>query len=337
MDKEKNIKLPIVEGYEFDDDDFKPVPREKRQADSVMDPVTPLWKNVVRTYCSNKLAVVALIIFIAVLLFGFIGPMFMPYEYDQVIRGAKFLSPSLEHPFGTDRLGRDLLVRSMYGVRISLIVGLLTTVMVLIIGTIYGAISGYVGGIADVIMMRIVEIIESVPIQLIILLMTVSLNEPISTLFDKLPDNFVTEMGAGMICILIAFALLYWTGLARIVRGCVMQLKNEEYVSAAISMGATGGSVTMSHLIPNSISQIVVNCTYLIKNAIFCEAFLSFIGMGVSVPMASLGTMINDARSDMMLYPFVMIFPVILIFLITWSLYVIGDGIRDALDPKMQQ
>ena len=337
MDKEKNIKIPVIDGYHFEADDFEPVPKQKRQADGVMDPVIPLWKNVVRTYGHNKLAVVALIVFIAVLLFGFIGPLFMPYEYDEVIKGAKYLSPSAQHLFGTDRLGRDLLVRSMYGVRISLIVGLTTTVMVLIIGTVYGAISGYVGGMADVILMRIVEIIESVPIQLIILLMTVSLNEPISILFDKLPDNFITEMGSGMVCILIAFAFLYWTGMARIVRGSVMQLKNEEYVSAAISMGATGRAVTMSHLIPNSMSQIVVNCTQLIKNAIFCEAFLSFIGMGVSVPMASLGTMINDARSDMMMYPFIMIFPVILIFLITWSLYVIGDGIRDALDPKMQQ
>lgn len=337
MNEDKKVKLPVIDGYTFADDDFDPVPEKLRQPEAVMDPVIPLWKNVIRTYTRNRLAVVALIIFIAVLLFGFIGPVFMPYAYDEVIKGAKFLSPSLSHLFGTDRLGRDLLVRTMYGVRISLLVGLTTTVMVLIIGTIYGAVSGYVGGMVDVVLMRIVEIIESVPIQLIILLMTVSLNAPIKALFEKMPDSFITEMGSGMICILIAFAFLYWTGMARIVRGSVMQLKNEEYVSAAISMGATGRRVTMSHLIPNSISQIVVNCTQLIKNAIFCEAFLSFIGMGVSVPMASLGTMINDARSDMMMYPFIMLFPVILIFLITWSLYVIGDGIRDALDPKMQQ
>lgn len=301
------------------------------------DEQTSLWRRMAGVFFSNKVAVVALVLFVAVALFGFVGPLFVDATYDQVFRGEEKLAPCAEHWFGTDSLGRDLFVRCMYGVRISLLVGIVTAVAVLVIGTAYGAISAWCGGKVDLVMMRIVEIIDSLPIQLVILLMAVSLKAPIEALFEGLPDSFFTQMGSGMACILIAFSCLYWTGMARIVRGSVFQLKNEGYAMAASSMGAKGPRVVWSHLLPNSMDVIIVNVTQTIRGAIFSEAFLSFIGMGVSVPMASLGTLINNARTDMMLYPYQMIEPVILILLITWSLYIIGDAVQDALDPRMQQ
>ena len=187
----------------------------------------------------------------------------------------------------------------------------------------------------DLVLMRIVEIVDSLPAQLVVLLMAITLKSPIDTLFEGLPDSFITQAGSGMFCILIAFSLLYWTGLARIVRSSVLQLKNEGYAMSARSMGAKGPSVVWHHLLPNSLSLIVVEVTQLVKDAIFSEAFLSFIGMGVSVPMASLGTLINNARTNMLLYPYEMIEPTILIFVITWSLYVIADALEDAFDPRM--
>ncbi|MBS5450614.1 MAG: ABC transporter permease [Coriobacteriia bacterium] len=328
---------PSAPGIDLAAGDFAPIaPGAAAQPESP-DAQQALWRRMAAVFFSNKIAVVALVLFVAVALFGFVGPLFTDVSYDQVFRGEEKLAPCAAHPFGTDSMGRDLLVRCMYGVRISLLVGIVTAVAVLVIGTAYGAVSAWCGGKVDLVMMRLVEIIESLPAQLVVLLMAISLKAPIDNLFDQLPPSFFTQMGSGMVCILIAFSLLYWTGMARIVRGSIFQLKNEGYAMAARSMGAKGPRVVWSHLLPNSMDVIIVNVTQSIRGAIFAEAFLSFIGMGVSVPMASLGTLINNARTDMMLYPYQMIEPVILIFVITWALYVIGDAVQDALDPRMQQ
>ncbi len=322
-------------GMTFEPGDFDsapPIDTEKLDAENVT-----LSKRIAEVFFSNKLAVFALIVFIAVMIFGFIGPLFVDASYDQVFRGEERLAPCATHIFGTDRMGRDMLVRCMYAVRISMIVGFITAFAVLVIGLLYGSIAAWFGGRVDMVMMRIVEVIDSLPLQLVVLLMAVSLKEPITALFDSLPDSFITEMGSGMVCILIALSLFGWTGMARMVRGTILQLKNESYALAARSMGASGNSVVWSHLIPNSMDIIIVQTVGAIRGGIFSEAFLSFIGMGVSVPMASLGTLINSARTDMMLYPYLMVEPVVLIFLITWSLYVVSDALQDALDPRMQQ
>ncbi len=295
----------------------------------------PIWKRRLAVYTSNKVALVATVLLLAVVLFGFVGPLFVDASYDQVFRGEEKLAPCAAHVFGTDEMGRDLLVRCMYGVRISMSVGLITAVAVLVVGCLYGSIAGWCGGKVDLVLMRIVEIIDSLPAQLVVLIMAISLKAPIDSLFEGMPDGFFKQAGSGMFCILVAFALLYWTGLARIVRGSIFQLKNEGYAMAAQSMGAKGPLIVWSHLLPNSSPLIIVEMAQLVRDAIFSEAFLSFIGMGVSVPMASLGTLINSARDNMMLYPYEMIEPAVLIFLITWSLFVIGDALEDALDPRM--
>lgn len=333
--QEVSMDLPkTVAGVKIGEHDFDPAPPTEDSGAELL-AEEPLWKRRLAVFVSNKVAVVAVVVFVAVCLFGFIGPLFVDAEYDEVFRGEEKLAPCAEHWFGTDTMGRDMLVRCMYGTRISLMVGFVTALAVLVIGCAYGAIAGYCGGKVDMVLMRIVEIINSLPGQLVVLIMTITLKEPIESLFEVLPESFITEAGSGMVCILIAFALLYWTDLARIVRGSVLQLKNEGYSMAAQSMGAKGPSVVWSHLLPNTMPLIIVELTTLIKDSIFSEAFLSFIGMGVSVPMASLGTLINSARTTMMLYPYLMIEPAVLIFLITWSLYVIGDAIEDAFDPHM--
>lgn len=322
-------------GIELGPHDFDPVPLEGDAAAEVAQDAEPIWKRRLRVFCSNRVAIVALVILVAITLFGFVGPLFVDASYDQLFRGEEKLAPCAEHLFGTDEMGRDMLVRCMYGVRISLLVGFITAAAVLVIGCAYGAVAGWCGGKVDMVLMRIVEIVDSLPAQLVVMLMAISLKTPIDALFESMPESFITKAGSGMFCILLAFALLYWTGLARIIRGSILQLKNEGYAMAAQSMGAHGPSVVWNHLLPNSISLILVELTGLVKGAIFAEAFLSFIGMGVSVPMASLGTLINSARTNMVLYPYLMIEPVVLIFGITWSLYVIGDALGDAFDPRM--
>lgn len=314
--------------------DFDPAPAAE-DASAEVPQESSVWRRRLAVFASNKVALVAVALLVLVTLFGFLGPLFVDASYDQVFRGEEKLAPCAAHLFGTDEMGRDMLVRCMYGVRISLSVGVITAAAVLVIGCAYGAVAGYCGGKVDMVLMRIVEIIESLPAQLVVMLMAISLKAPIDALFERLPQSFLTEAGSGMFCILAAFVLLYWTGLARIVRGSVLQLKNEGYAMAARSMGAKGPSVVWHHLLPNSLSLIVVQVTQLIKDAIFTEAFLSFIGMGVSVPMASLGTLINNARPTMVLYPYLIVEPVVLIFMITWSLYAIGDALEDAFDPKM--
>lgn len=336
MDTKTNAFKPsVVAGIELGADAFEPVPLGEDLAASIAGDNEPIWRRRLRAFCANKVAVVALVLLVAVALFGFVGPLFQTASYDQVFRGEEKLAPCAAHLLGTDEMGRDMLVRCMYGVRISLLVGFITAATVLVLGCAYGAIAGYYGGKVDMVLMRIVEIVESLPAQLIVLLMAITLKSPIDALFEGLPQSFITQAGSGMFCILVAFTLLYWTGLARIVRGSVLQLKSEGYSMAARSMGAKGPSVVWNHLLPNSLSLIVVEVTQLVKDGIFSEAFLSFIGMGVSVPMASLGTLINSARANMVLYPYEMIEPAVLIFVITWSLYVIADALEDAFDPRM--
>jgi len=302
---------------------------EKEQLFIMRESVT-YWKDAFRRFRRNKVAVTAMIVIVLVVLFAFVGPLLSPFTYDQQLREFRNAGPSWEHPFGTDIHGRDMLVRCMIGARISLAIGLFCTILVVAIGTIYGAISGYCGGVIDNVMMRIVEILYSVPDVLVIILMQIAFKEPLTKIFSD------SSLGPSMISIFIVFALLYWIGMARMVRGQVLLLKQMEYVTAARAMGAKGSRIILRHLIPNSIGVVLVTAMFQIPAAIFVEAFLSYIGLGVSAPMASLGSLCADAISGFRSHFHLLLFPAMLISLIILAFNLVGDGLRDALDPRLR-
>lgn len=245
------------------------------------------------------------------------------------------------HVFGTDMYGRDILVRVMYGARVSMSVGVFAAILVLVIGALYGAISGYCGGKVDAVMQRIVELIYAVPEMLVVLLIATAL-KPILTDYVNSSEtspmkSFVNVLGPNLISMFIAFGLLYWVTMSRIIRGQVLQLKQQEYVTAARALGASGGRIIRRHLLPNCIGQIVVTTCLQIPSAIFLESFLSYLGVGVSAPLPSLGSMATDALSGMYTYTYRLIVPSVILSIMILAFNLFGDGLRDALDPKLKK
>ena len=245
------------------------------------------------------------------------------------------------HVFGTDMYGRDILVRVMYGARVSMSVGVFAAILVLVIGALYGAISGYCGGKVDAVMQRIVELIYAVPEMLVVLLIATAL-KPILTDYVNSSGtspmkSFVNVLGPNLISMFIAFGLLYWVTMSRIIRGQVLQLKQQEYVTAARELGASGGRIIRRHLLPNCIGQIVVTTCLQIPSAIFLESFLSYLGVGVSAPLPSLGSMATDALSGMYTYTYRLIVPSVILSIMILAFNLFGDGLRDALDPKLKK
>lgn len=244
------------------------------------------------------------------------------------------------HIFGTDMYGRDILVRVMYGARVSMSVGICAAFLVLVIGATYGAISGYCGGKVDAVMQRIVEVIYAVPEMLVVLLIATAL-KPILTDYINTGNgplkSFVSVLGPNLISMFIAFGMLYWVTMSRIIRGQVLQLKQQEYVTAARALGASGKRIILRHLIPNCIGQIVVTTCLQIPSAIFLESFLSYLGVGVSAPLPSLGSMATDALSGMYTYTYRLIIPSVILSIMILAFNLFGDGLRDALDPKLKK
>lgn len=244
------------------------------------------------------------------------------------------------HVFGTDMYGRDILVRVMYGARVSMSVGICAAFLVLVIGATYGAISGYCGGKVDAVMQRIVEVIYAVPEMLVVLLIATAL-KPILTNYINTGSgplkSFVSVLGPNLISMFIAFGMLYWVTMSRIIRGQVLQLKQQEYVTAARALGASGKRIILRHLIPNCIGQIVVTTCLQIPSAIFLESFLSYLGVGVSAPLPSLGSMATDALSGMYTYTYRLIIPSVILSIMILAFNLFGDGLHDALDPKLKK
>ena len=251
----------------------------------------------------------------AVILFAVFAPMFSPYTYDGQDLTCRNALPNAAHWFGTDKFGRDIFVRIMYGARISLSVGFAAALLNLVIGVAYGAICGYFGGKVDMILMRLVDIIYSVPTLLYVILIMLIF---VSNIFSML----------------LAIGISSWVGMARLVRGQILTLKEQEYALAAYVIGASKKRIMFKHLIVNCMGPIIVNTTLMVPNAIFTEAFLAFVGIGISIPQASWGTMANDARSLIQSQPIQIIWPVLAICLTMLSLNFIGDGLSEALDPK---
>ena len=244
------------------------------------------------------------------------------------------------HVFGTDEQGRDIMVRVMVGARVSIIVGVCAALLVLVIGALYGSISGYCGGMVDTVMQRIVELIYSIPEMLIILLLSATL-KPALEQFQNSGNgplqNLVTILGPNIIAMFIAFGLLYWVTMSRIIRGQILQLKQQEYVTAARALGAKGGRIIKRHLLPNCVGQIVTTTFLQIPSAIFLESFLSFVGVGVSAPLTSLGSMCSEALSGLTTYPYRLFIPAAILSLLILCLNLFGDGLRDALDPRLKK
>ena len=245
------------------------------------------------------------------------------------------------HVFGTDRYGRDIMVRTMFATRVSMIIGLTAALIVLVIGALYGSISGFFGGTVDVVMQRIVDAIYSLPDVLIILLIATAMG-PHGTQF--ITDHqgfflaeFFKKVGPNLMGMFIAFACLYWVGMSRIIRGQILTLKKQEYVTAARALGASSGRIIKRHLLPNCIGQLVVTTCLQIPSAIFLESFLSFLGVGVSAPMTSLGSMASEALQGMYSYPYRLFFPAIILSVMILSFNLFGDGLRDALDTRLKK
>lgn len=244
------------------------------------------------------------------------------------------------HVFGTDKYGRDIMVRTMVGTRVSMIIGVAAALLVLLIGATYGSISGFFGGKVDAVMMRIVELIYSIPEILVVLLLSTALKPALEAFQNSGVgplQRLVGILGPNIISLFIAFGLLYWVTMSRIIRGQILQLKEQEFVTAARALGASPGRIIKKHLLPNCVGQIVVTTCLQIPSAIFLESFLSFLGVGVSAPMTSLGAMASDALSGVETYGYRLIIPAVLLSLMILSLNLFGDGLRDALDPKLKK
>ena len=276
------------------------------------------WQDAWLRLKKNKMATLGLAVIVVLILIAVFVPLFSSHSYDEQNLMMPNQSPSFEHWFGTDNLGRDIFIRVLYGARISLAIGIVASLLNFFIGVIYGGIAGFCGGKVDRVMMNIVDILYSVPTLLYVILLMVVLKP-------------------GLINIFIALGIGYWLQMARIVRGQVLAMKQQEFILAARCIGASRMRILLRHLIPNAMGAIVVTMTLAIPDAIFTEAFLSFIGLGVSAPMASWGVLASEGVNNIRAYPFQLFFPAAAISITMLAFNFLGDGLRDVLDPKMRR
>ena len=338
-------------------EDFLPATEEEKEYMVQMRPSTTFFRDGLKRLSKNKVAMVSFFIILLITLSAIFVPMFWPYKYESMLgmqpgkpvdasfnnlRPFEYSSTEqarieagesvFPHVFGTDSSGRDYFIRVIYGTRISLAVGFFASIIVLVIGLLVGSVSGYCGGRVDIIIMRIVDIIYSLPDMLMVILLASVMKVTLGPAIDGTP---LAKIGSNIISLFIIFALLYWVSMSRLVRGQILSLREQEYVLAAQAAGAKGSWIIRKHLIPNCISVIVISTALQIPNAIFTESYLSFLGLGVNAPMPSLGSLASDALNGLNSYPYRLIIPAIVISLIVLSLNLFGDGLRDAFDPKL--
>ena len=303
---------------EYLEDDFLIVGCSGNEKEAIGRPSMTYLQDAYRRLKENKIAILSVIILIFISVMVIIGPMISNYGFRDQDLTAVHMSPSSDHWFGTDELGRDIFTRIWVGGKVSLLIGIIGTFISLVIGCIYGGICGYFGGKIDMIMMRIVEILVGIPYMIVVILAAVVL-------------------GKGITSLIVALCLTSWTGSARLIRGQIMQLKESEYVLAAKVLGANPARILIKHLIPNTLGVIIVNMTFEIPGFIFSEAFLSFVGLGVQPPNTSWGAMASIGQQQMDFFPHELFFPALAISITMLAFNLLGDGLRDALDPKLRQ
>lgn len=349
-------KFPF--GLHVNLDDFMPASEEDKEYMVQMRPSSTFFKDGMKRLLKNKIATLSMIIIILITLSAIIIPMFWPYSYDTMlgVRPGKPVDPSYNnlapfeygktelkkieagekvfpHVFGTDSSGRDYFIRIVYGTRISLAVGFFASLIVLVVGMTMGSLAGYLGGKVDMVIMRIVDIIYSLPDMLMVILLSSVMKVALGPAIE---GTALGKLGSNIISLFIVFAVLYWVSMARLIRGQILSLREQEYVLAAQSTGAKPGWIIRKHLLPNCISVVIISTALQIPNAIFTESYLSYLGLGVNAPMPSLGSLASDALNGINSYPYRLVIPAIVISLIVLSLNLFGDGLRDAFDPKLK-
>ena len=300
---------------EIPDAEFEPLDGEETDSEFAAIKSRTHLRDAWSRFKKNRLALVSLVFLAVMVLLAVFVPILSSYTYDEMDAAQVNSLPSASHLLGTDKFGRDIFVRLMSGARISLSVGFAAAIMNLVIGIVYGGICGYIGGKTDMILMRVVDIIYSVPTLLYVILI-------------------MLVFGPNMFSVLLAIGVSSWGGMARLVRGQILSLKEQEYAQAAFVIGASKARILFKHLIVNCLGPIIVETTLSVPTAIFTEAFLAFVGIGISLPQASWGTMANEARSLMQTQPLQMLWPVLAISLTILILNFIGDGLNEAFDPK---
>jgi dipeptide transport system permease protein len=309
---------PLVTS-DVQDEWFTPKKRNKTDAEAVVRPSLSYWQDAWKRLLKNKLAMLGLVFLTGLVVMAVIGPIISPHDVTKQTLSNQNLAPSGEHWFGTDDMGRDVFTRTWYGARISLFVGFMAALIDFVIGIVYGGIAGYKGGKTDNVMMRIVEILYGLPYLLVVILLMV-------------------VMGPGLLTIIVALTVTGWIGMARIVRGQVLQIKNYEFILASKTFGTKTARIIRKNLLPNTMGPIIVQMTLTVPSAIFAEAFLSFLGLGIQAPYASWGVMANDGLSTILSgYWWRLFFPALFISLTMFSFNVLGDGLQDALDPKLRR
>lgn len=303
---------------ELNRDKFVIIGCDGEDADKILRPNMTFWQDAWRRLKKNKIAMISLWMLGIISIMTIIGPYLDGQDFTFQNKGMMDLKPSGKFWFGTDQLGRDLFSRLWIGGRVSIIIGIFGTAIEICVGCLYGGISGYFGGITDEIMMRVVEIMSSIPDMIVIILLSVVL-------------------GKGIIPLIIAMTITGWIGLARMIRGQVMQLKESEYVLAAQALGADPGRIITRHLLPNTIGIIIIQTSMAIPGFIFGEAFLSFIGLGIQPPQTSWGQLVSYGQQSFEFYPHELLFPAIVMSVYMLSFNLLGDGLRDAFDPKLRQ
>ena len=291
---------------------------DEGEREKIAAPASTVLKDAWLRLQKNKAAVVSLFILLIILAFAIFAPIFSSYSFKETNYELIFAPASKAHIFGTDQFGRDLFVRTWMGCRISLLIAMVAALLDLLVGVSYGAVSALLGGRVDAVMQRIIEILVGIPHLIIVIL-------------------FLMAFPAGIWTIIAALSITGWVNMARLVRAEILKLKNQDYVLASRALGSSPAFIILNDLIPNAVSVIVINVLFTIPGAIFTEAFLSFIGIGLAEPQASLGVLINNGYQVLRNYPHVMLAPAVIIVLIMVCFSILGDGLRDALDPQMRR